>query len=73
MADDVTVPKELKNNSLKDDGFPIGGKAGGGLDIFPLSELAARIAERDHQEAVIAGAIAQSEGEDLDDISDLED
>lgn len=66
------APKKFVNNSLKDDGLAIG-QLGDDIDIFPQSELKARIAKVLEQDAIIEGAIAQSEGEDLDDISDLDD
>lgn len=47
------------HESFKDDGFGIGQKADGKLDTFPLSELAAKLKERDEQEAVINGAVEQ--------------
>lgn len=63
------APK-FENESLKDDGFGIGMNDKRELNSFPLSELPAKLAERQRQEQEINDAIALSE-EDLDDISDL--
>lgn len=48
------------HESFKDDGKAIG-QVGDKLDIFPLSELAARVKARDEQDAAIDYAMAQSE------------
>lgn len=73
---DKTDPKDDTHESFKDSGKAIGQKADGTLDIFDLSELPARIAERDRQEAAWAAAMAgdgaDDDDEEGDDISDEE-
>lgn len=69
-------PQKFVNTSLKVDDVAIG-QIGDKLDIFPLSELAKKTAERDEQEAMIDQAVAISEGksdnlsaEELDELID---
>lgn len=49
------------HDSFKDDGLAIGQSGKDGLDIFPMSELAKRIQERDARDAAIAFAMEQSD------------
>jgi hypothetical protein len=65
MADKKT-DDGFTHESFKDDGFGIGQKADGKLDTFPLSELAAKLKERDEQEGILAGAMAELDGEEDD-------
>lgn len=53
-----------EHESFKDMSHPIGGKDDGTLDIFPLSELAARIEQRDREEAAWDAAMAEDVDED---------
>lgn len=56
----------FEHDSFKDDGFGIGQKADGKLDTFPLSELAAKLKERDEQEGILSGALDELDGEEDD-------
>lgn len=49
------------HDSFKDDKRAIGGLAGGKLDTFPLSELAARTKKRDEEDEAVGYAMEQSE------------
>jgi hypothetical protein len=76
MAKETTSWEDAtaKGGSLNNDDFGIGQNSDGTFNIFPASELAARIAERDAQEDTTTYAIEQSEGIDpfLEDDSDLD-
>lgn len=66
----MAKPKDADTHeSFKDSGVAIGQVGDDELDIFPLSELPARIAARDLEEKAWDTAMA----EDLDDVSDLDD
>lgn len=60
------------HGSFEDVSFGIGQKADGTIDVFPASELAARIAARDADEAATTYAIEDAELQD-DDVGDLGD
>lgn len=68
MAD----PKE-PHNSFEDLSVAIGQNADGTFNVFPASELPARVAKRDSDEAATTYAIEASEAGDSEDISDLDD
>lgn len=55
------MAKDDPHCSFTDTSFGIGQRADGTIDVFPESELAARIAQRDAQDAAIDHAIEQSE------------
>jgi hypothetical protein len=57
MADDPE--NGFVHESFKGDGFGIGQGADGKLDTFPLSELDAKLRERDEAEALITSALGQ--------------
>ena len=62
------------HGSFEDVSFGIGQKADGTIDVFPASELAARIAERDSTEDATTYAIedAELQDDDVGDIGDLD-
>lgn len=73
MADPKKKPADDPHCSFEDSGVGIGENADGTFNVFPLSELAARCAERAREEAAIEHAIEQSEqGFPEEDFSDLE-
>lgn len=76
----MAEPDKDTHESFLDTRYGIGQNADGTFNVFPASELAAKTAERDRDEAAIEYAIEQSEAgfppeieEDLDDVSDLDD
>jgi hypothetical protein len=70
----ASAPKDDPKTALMSTQFGMGQLADGSFDTFPLSELAARVAARDADEAALQREIdmaAQGEA-DLEDVSDLD-
>jgi hypothetical protein len=63
------MPKDRFGN---DRDWGIGQRADGSICIMTMEEALLAIVKRDREEAAIADAMEQVNGEDLDDVSDLD-